>query len=555
MSYLSLHVSDCRNCYKCIRHCPVQSINFSDGQANIMEDECILCGTCYIICPQHAKTIRKDTDRVREWMKTHRVVASLAPSFIAKFPYTNRNTMYEALAKLGFSDVSETAEGATVIAAEYDALLASGEQDVVISTCCHSANLLVQKYFPHLLKYMAKRLSPMQTHAKMMKEKDPDAKVVFIGPCIAKKEEAEQYPDIVDTVLTFEELEEWMEEEDVSPVILPDERLKGRARLFPIPGGIIRSMKADQPGVSYMAIDGAEQCIKALRDLENGALKNCFIEMSICEGSCAGGPVMGEQRYSQVRNRVQVESFSGPEHWKIDSPVSNALYKTMNWIKVDQQTPDEEEIKRILAQIGKTKPEDELNCGSCGYNTCRSKALAVYRGKADLSMCMPFLKEKAESFSNLVTKNTPNGIIVADEQLNIQMMNPTARHWFSVAKEEDIRTMRLNQLTEVDEYIEAMLTGRVISGRKSFDSYGIMAEQNVVYDENFRAVIIILRDITGAESERSAREQLTQQTLEITDQVINKQMRIVQEIASLLGETTAETKIALSQLQERLRDE
>jgi uncharacterized Fe-S cluster-containing protein len=435
------------------------------------------------------------------------------------------------------------------------ALFASGEQDVVISTCCHSANLLVQKYFPHLLKYMAKRLSPMQTHAKMMKEKDPDAKVVFIGPCIAKKEEAEQYPDIVDAVLTFEELEEWMEEEDVSPVILPDERLKGRARLFPIPGGIIRSMKADRPGVSYMAIDGAEQCIKALRDLENGALKNCFIEMSICEGSCAGGPVMGEQRYSQVRNRVQVESFSGPEHWKIDSPVSNALYKTMNWIKVDQQTPDEEEIKRILAHIGKTKPEDELNCGSCGYNTCRSKALAVYRGKADLSMCMPFLKEKAESFSNLVTKNTPNGIIVADEQLNIQMMNPTARHWFSVAKEEDIRTMRLNQLTEVDEYIEAMLTGRVISGRKSFDSYGITAEQNVVYDENFRAVIIILRDITGAESERSAREQLTQQTLEITDQVINKQMRIVQEIASLLGETTAETKIALSQLQERLRDE
>lgn len=555
--FLNLNVEDCRNCYKCIRHCPVKSINFSDVKAEIIPEDCVLCGQCYVKCPQHAKTIRNDVDRVVERIKAgDKVVASIAPSYIVRYPEVSMLSMETALKKLGFYAVDETAKGATVIAGEYDRLLKSGEQNVVISSCCHSVNSLIQKHFPESLKYLAKVLSPMQTHCKMLKKEYSGAYTVFIGPCIAKKEEAELYPEYVDAVLTFIELDEWMRAEGVGFSDCSDPRKKGRARLFPIPGGIIRSMCASLPGTNYIAVDGPENCIRALRDLKEGGLSNCFIEMSMCAGSCSSGPVMQEERYRIIRNVRIIDDFAGREHFMVEDINAEELRKNVPYLSNPVVEPTVEQIEEILRKIGKTRPEHELNCGSCGYNSCRGKARAVFLGKADLNMCLPFLKGKAESFAGNVITHTPTSVIVLNEQLEIQLMNRAARSLLTVHPDTDIRGRSIEKFLDIEDYLNSILSGNLRKEQtKHLLNYNKVVDETIIYDSQYKILIILMRDITAQTRENEARRKMNRETLEITDKVIEKQMRIVQEIASLLGETTAETKAALSKLQGNLRNE
>ena len=290
-NYLRLKKSNCRNCYKCIRHCPVKSIQFSDNQAHILEEDCILCGQCFVNCPQNAKIIRNDTDRVREMIRSSRpVFASIAPSFVANYEGVSIRSMEKALTRLGFTAAEETAVGATIVKRQYDEMIRDGTHDVIISSCCHSVNTLIQKYYPEALKYLAPVISPMQAHCRKIKKEHPEAYTVFIGPCISKKAEADGYEGIVDCVLTFEELTEWLEEENISFEPVPEEHHAGRARLFPTAGGIIRSMDRPRKDYSYITIDGTENCIHALEDIVCGRISKCFIEMSACSGSCIGGP-------------------------------------------------------------------------------------------------------------------------------------------------------------------------------------------------------------------------------------------------------------------------
>ncbi len=243
--YLKLKKSNCKNCYKCIRHCPVKSIRFFENQAFIVEDECILCGQCFVVCPQNAKEVKNDTEKAKALINSGKpVIASIAPSFVANYKDVTIGSMKTALKKLGFADAEETAEGATIVKQKYDEMVEKGEQELIISSCCHSVNLLIQKHFPEALPYLAKIVSPMQAHSLEIKSRNPDAKTVFIGPCISKKAEAEDYPDIVDCVLTFEELTEWMTEKGISfEPCQDDEKAGGKARLFPTGGGILRSME------------------------------------------------------------------------------------------------------------------------------------------------------------------------------------------------------------------------------------------------------------------------------------------------------------------------
>ena len=258
---LSLKKSNCKNCYKCIRNCPVKSIKFEDGQAHILPDECILCGRCFVACPQDAKQLRSDVERVRQAIAEGRtVIASVAPSFIAEFPLFDFAAMRRALMQLGFADAEETAIGATIVKNEYQKLVAAGEMDVIISTCCHTVNALIQKYYPGALHCLAPVLSPMQAHCKAIKEVHPDAMTVFIGPCISKKEESDIY-GITDVALTFEEVEGWMEEAGVSAASAEKPQDTGkRGRFFPVTGGIIRSMDTENTGYTYIAVDGVENC-------------------------------------------------------------------------------------------------------------------------------------------------------------------------------------------------------------------------------------------------------------------------------------------------------
>ena len=456
---LSLKKSNCKNCYKCIRHCPVKSIRFSDGQANIVPDECILCGMCFVVCPQNAKQVRNDIPVVRQMLQSgKRVVASVAPSFIAEFPVAGFEAMRTALQQLGFADAEETAIGATIVKKEYERMVAGGERSVIISSCCHSINTLIQKHYPGALPYLADVLSPMLAHCRAIKEADPAAQTVFIGPCISKKEEADLY-GWTDAVLTFEELEQMMAEEGVSFPELPAEQAEGkRARFFPTEGGVIKSMDRD-PRFHYLAVTGVENCIEAIKEIEAGQLENCFVELSACEG------------------------------------------------------------------------------------------------RADQSMCLPYLKEKAETFSGYVINSSPNGIFVLDENLCVQQINRAACNLFNLKNPEDILGSPIVRILNPADYFAAMNSPCPILEKKHYlAEYNRYVAESIVYDKEYHIIFSIMRDITREEEQEAARNELQSKTVAITNEVIEKQMRVVQEIASLLGETTAETKIALTRLKDTLQN-
>ena len=555
---LTLKKSNCKNCYKCIRHCPVKAIRFSGNQAHIIGNECILCGQCFVVCPQNAKQIVDETEKVRVLLQSgNPVVVSLAPSFVANYDGVGINAMRDALQKLGFYDVEETAIGATIVKKEYERMLKEDERDIIITSCCHSINLLIQKYFPAELEYLADVVSPMQAHCMDIKKRFPNAKTVFIGPCVSKKDEAEHYEGIVDAVLTFEELTQWLKEANIELKKEMDSDLESRARFFPTTGGILKTMTQDAPGYTYLALDGVENCIDALKDIESGKIHKCFIEMSACVGSCIGGPVMEKyHRTSAVKDYITVSNYAGEKDFDVLQPNSVELSKQFEFIEHRLQQPSETEIFNVLRQMGKFKPSDELNCGSCGYNTCREKAIAICQGKAEISMCLPFLKDKAESFSDTIVKNTPNGLIVLNEELEVQQINDAARKIMNVRSSTDILGDQVIRIMDPTDFMEVRNTGRDIRNKMVYlPEYKRYVEQSVIYDKDSHLLIGIMRDVTDEQTEREKKESISRQTVEVADKVVDKQMRIVQEIASLLGETAAETKIALAKLKESIQDE
>ena len=555
---LMLKKSNCKNCYKCIRHCPVKAIRFSGNQAHIIGEECILCGQCFVVCPQNAKEIVDEREKVKILLQGEEpVVVSLAPSFIANYEGVGIESMRRALKKLGFYDVEETAIGATIVKKEYERMLREEDRDIVISSCCHSINLLIQKYFPSLLGYLADVVSPMQAHCLDIKKRIPNAKTVFIGPCVAKKDEAQSYKEIVDAVLTFEELTKWLEEEKVELEQEIDSEEYSRARFFPTTGGVLKTMEKDYLRYNYIALDGVEKCIVALEDIEKGNVHKCFIEMSACAGSCSGGPVMEKNKFfSPVKNYGTIADYAGKKDFKIVQPEVYGLKKTFGYMKREENIPTEEEIRIVLQQMGKFQKSQELNCGSCGYNTCREKAIAIYQGKAEISMCLPYLKEKAESFSDTIVKNTPNGIIVLNEKLEVQQINNTARKIFNIRYATDVLGDPIERILDSEIFVNVLESGYNMRNKREFlAEYQCYVEQSVIYDQDSHLLIYIMRDVTEEETAREKKENISRQTMEVADKVVEKQMRIVQEIASLLGETAAETKIALTKLKEFIADE
>ena len=555
---LTLKKSNCKNCYKCIRHCPVKAIRFSGNQAHIISDECILCGQCFVVCPQNAKEIVDEREKVKVLLQGEEpVVVSLAPSFIANYEGVGIKSMRRALKKLGVYDVEETAIGATIVKKEYERMLREEDRDIVISSCCHSINLLIQKYFPSLLGYLADVVSPMQAHCLDIKKRIPNAKTVFIGPCVAKKDEAQSYKDIVDAVLTFEELTKWLEEEQVELEQEIDSEEYSRARFFPTTGGVLKTMEKDYLRYNYIALDGVEKCIVALRDIEKGNVHKCFIEMSACAGSCSGGPVMEKNNFfSPVKNYGTIADYAGKKDFVVAQPEFYGLKKTFGYMKREENIPTEEEIRIVLQQMGKFQKSQELNCGSCGYNTCREKAIAIYQGKAEISMCLPYLKEKAESFSDTIVKNTPNGIIVLNEKLEVQQINNTARKIFNIRYATDVLGDPVERILDPEIFVNVLESGYNMRNKREFlAEYQCYVEQSVIYDQDSHLLIYLMRDVTEEETAREKKESISRQTMEVADKVVEKQMRIVQEIASLLGETAAETKIALTKLKEFIADE
>jgi iron only hydrogenase large subunit-like protein/uncharacterized Fe-S cluster-containing protein len=568
--YLNLKTVNCKNCYKCIRHCPVKSITFEHGHAEIIPEECILCGNCFVVCPQKAKEIRNDVKTAEHLIKSGaKVYASLAPSFAAN--YINERTgrgfspaaMTRALKRLGFAGVEETAIGATIVKRRYDEMVNNACQDVIISTCCHSVNQLVQKYYPGVLPYLAHVISPMLAHCMDIKRRYAEAKTVFIGPCISKKAEAETFTGFTDCVLTFGELSGWLARNNI--LIEETEETKsdqGLARFFPVPGGILKTMEKASRDYTYLYVDGIDNCIAAIEDIAGGNIKKCFIEMSLCAGSCTGGPVMDrggirveECRHTPVKDYITISNFAGSEDFKTETYSAETLRKKIDSLRKRQIHLGENAILEALRKTGKTKPEQELNCGTCGYNTCRDKAKAVIEGKADLFMCLPYLVEKTESFSDDIIKNTPNGIIVLNETLEVQQINAAACRIFNISS-SNIMGDQIVRILDPAPFFEAIQEERNAYNKRIYlPDYEKHLEQTIIYDKSYRIVICIMRDVTEETKRKESREDFNRTTIELTDKVIEKQMLAVQEIASLLGETTAETKVALTKLKESVLQE
>lgn len=553
---LTLKKSNCKNCYKCIRNCPVKAIRFSGDQAHIIADECILCGRCFVVCPQNAKEIVSEVEKVKVMIQSGEpVIASVAPSFIANYDGVGIEAMREGLQKLGFADVEETAIGATMVKTDYERLVHEKQKPVIISSACASVNLLIQKHYPEMIKYLADTLSPMQAHCHDIKRRNPEAKTVFIGPCVAKKDEAQRYPGIVDAALTFEELTEWLEKENIRLEKKMDNNPESLARIFPTVAGILRTMKDRNPEYEYVAVDGIENCIAALEDVAAGHVSNCFMEMSACKGSCVNGPVMEKYHPWFIADYLSVARYAGDKDFPVEQPEISELSRRYDILEGMKDMPTERKIQEILSKMGKKKPSDELNCGTCGYDTCRDKAIAIYQGKAEIEMCLPYLKEKAENFSNIIFDNTPNGLLVLNERLEIQQINPAACRIMNIRRPSDVLGSQIVTLLDPKPFLDALESRKSVFQCAYLAEYDRYVEEQVLYDQSYRMLFCMLEDVSDEAAEREKKAEMRRQTTEVADKVVEKQMRIVQDIASLLGETAAETKIALTNLKESMKDE
>lgn len=551
---LGLKKTNCKSCHKCIRNCAVKSIRFTAGQAHIVEDECILCGRCFAVCPQDAKVIASDMEKVRIMLQTGTVYASIAPSFAASYPGVGIDALEDALKKLGFAGAEETAVGATIVKKEYERILDEEKPNILVSSCCSSINLMLRKYYPEALFTLAPVITPMQAHCRDIKRRHPEAKTVFIGPCISKKSEAAE-EDAVDAVLMFDEFNRWLREEGIELGRREDIRKGGRARVFPTAGGIIETMDKN-PEYTYVAVDGVKKCMDVLDEIKEGRLHNCFIEMSACEGSCADGPILDKMKNTPAQNYLQVMRYAEKEDFAVEKYAKEEIAAVYEPSELEAEQPSEAEIKAMLLKMNKLSKEDELNCGSCGYCTCREKAIAIIQGKAEISMCLPYMLSQMENLSDSVVANFPDAILVLNDELEIQKINPKAKKILRIRDESDVMGEHIGRLLDPEPFEMVMLKKKDLMYEQLYlAEYECYVEQTIIYNREGHQFICILCDITADMALREKKLANQNQAFEIANDMAKKQLKIVQSIASLLGETTADTLIALEHLKETIADD
>ncbi len=551
---LGLKKTNCKSCHKCIRNCAVKSIRFTAGQAHIVEDECILCGRCFAVCPQDAKVIASDMEKVRIMLQTGTVYASIAPSFAASYPGVGIDALEEALKKLGFAGAEETAVGATIVKKEYERILDEEKPNILVSSCCSSINLMLRKYYPETLFTLAPVITPMQAHCRDIKRRHPEAKTVFIGPCISKKSEAAE-EDAVDAVLMFDEFNRWLREEGIELSRREDIRKGGRARVFPTAGGIIETMDKN-PEYTYVAVDGVKKCMDVLDEIKEGRLHNCFIEMSACEGSCADGPILDKMKNTPAQNYLQVVHYAEKEDFAVEKYAKEEIAAVYEPSELEAEQPSEAEIKAMLLKMNKLSKEDELNCGSCGYCTCREKAIAIIQGKAEISMCLPYMLNQMENLSDSVVANFPDAVLVLNDELEIQKINPKAKKILRIRDENDVMGEHIGRLLDPEPFEMVMLKKKNLMYEQMYlAEYECYVEQTIIYNREGHQFICILCDITADMALKEKKLANQNQAFEIANDMAKKQLKIVQSIASLLGETTADTLIALEHLKETIADD
>lgn len=556
MSILQFENASCKDCCKCVGQCPVKAIEVKNHQAQIIERDCILCGTCTVVCPQRAKHDVSDVMQVKQRIhQGQQVIASVAPSFAAYFDVDGIASFKKALAALGFSGAFETAEGAFLVKTQYEELVARQGQGALISSSCPAVNGYICRHFPQALAYLAPVATPMQAHGRLLRSRYPQAVLVFIGPCIAKKGECHEAGSSVDYALTFGDLRAWLDEENVPLERGDAPQEKYVSRMFPVSGGILSTMEKRE-GIAYLSVDGARDCMAAIRDIAEGKLSGCFVEMSFCQGGCVGGPSFRRRDLSVLLGGYRV-SLGVPESGDADydlPPISDISARYRDQM-VRYAPPSELQIAQVFKRMGKESVEDELNCGMCGYPSCRDKAVAVIMGRAEISMCMPLMKKRAESFSDQILSVTPNAVLAVDLDMRVKQINQAACAIFSL-EPQDVVGQPVSRLMDEFDFVDLVASGQRSRKKRTYlAEYNAYLDQRFFYDRNSGVVICIMHDITREKQRKNQLMQVKMHAANMADDIVEKHLRIVHEIASLLGESAADTKAAITELKKTMMEE
>ena len=561
-------LSNCRDCYKCVRNCPVKAIQIKDAHAEIIHERCMFCGTCVNECPNDVKKIRNDVDMARmALMSNRKVIVSLAPAYVSEFQEYSDNFV-RALFKLGFDAVSETAIGAALVSEALDIYMDQHGSAPFISTACPSVVHLVKKYYPESVKELAPVPSPLQTHSAYLRHLyGDDICIVFVGPCIAKKTEADETPGYPDIALTFREVEEWLEEDNINiedidtgiPVnFIP--KKAGRSAIYPIENGQIETSRIwmnnfiDQNALS---VSGTSRVISSL----TGTHTKDFLEALNCDGGCINGPGTTKKDSAVVRkksvarhvsNRLQEEDVfeKDAEFAKEVLEKGYGILKNAKPIEeaVNIVEHTEEEIEKALLSLGKTSVEDELNCGGCGYESCRDMAKALLDGLSEVEMCVTKMRKDAESKVDILLSTIPHGVVIVDRDLLISDCNKRFIKLFedfpdSFLDSEGLKSFKgtpVSMFVPFSEKFQEQFSASKATQYR-FKHEGKIMRITFFLVENKELLGAMFEDITTHTVRREA-------VVDKAEEVITKSLNTVQQIASLLGESAAETEIVLNSI-------
>jgi len=561
MKFIKLDEEKCDSCYKCLRTCPTKAIAFQ-GHKKIIDEKCIKCGRCQTSCEKDVINIVTPFEEVKKQINSDRqVIVSLAPSYIGSFDMKHPNQIATGLRKLNFDVIEETAIGAEIVSKRYESIIESHKMENIITTCCPSASLLIESHFPNLIEHMLPIVSPMIAHGRFIKSRYKDAFVVFIGPCFAKIAEAEEVSEGVDAVITFKELSEWFEEEGIILSELDESTFdlygSKRGKIFPVNLNLNYDSKEKQ--YRYIRVSGIDECTNILSEISNDKIKDCCVEINICDGSCMNGPEMPQNGLGQYERELRLKNYveshnENKNYIEITGNEVNVERKFTDKRVIDKK-PEGKELAKIMMLMGKYSILDETNCGACGFETCKDKATAIYNDRAKSDDCLIYLRNKAESINETLIKNSPNGLCTIGEDLNIKTYNPK---FYEIFNRDDISMFDL----PIDYFVEKRLFENVFINKKNIIDKKIFVPENnkylyvnIIYNEVQNLAISFFTDITSNEKKREELEQVKKETLLKTQEVIDNQMRVAQEIAGLLGETTAETKMSLKSLKELVMSE
>ena len=527
-----------------------------------MKERCIGCGKCLMVCPKNVKQVQSELHKVREYLRQEeKVVVSVAPSFAALWGEESEK-LPGVLKELGFFAVEETVVGAELVTRVYETYARMPGDQCYITSCCPTVNAMIQKHFSEVVPFLIPVVSPVACHSKLMKQKyGKESKVVFLGPCLSKKIEAIE-EDSLDAVLTFDEFCAWLKEVQIDirkQPVMPFEATQVSQRLYPVVGGVTATIDKKCIPRKIIQVDGVEECMELMPYIIAGAFKHTLLEMHGCRHSCISGAGMPQDGVNIYERKARIEKYVekgklevADEHYM---RISVNLHKEFRNLKKELKVPSEAEIETILNSIGKETPLDELNCGSCGYKTCRDKAIAVYNGLAEPNMCLPFMRQKAETLTNVIFEATPNMIIMVNEALEVIEINPAAKRFFNVTREGSLH-LPIAALLDTEIFEEVKCHKKNILNQKSVL---IKAEstviQSVIWSEYHQIMLWVANDITYDEVQAKKLQHMKIEAIDMAQQVINKQMTVAQEIASLLGETTAETKVTLTKLKKLIQEE